>query len=312
MSVAGWSGRIDVEDGVLGLRWHQAVNKWSLGASKGFAFLGFCSDEGVRRNKGRVGAKHGPTALRAICSNLPHRHDEILCDAGDILIDGIALETGQSQFAGKVSELISSGQTVLGLGGGHEIAWASWQGLANSGLVLPGQRVGILSLDAHFDMRKSDQPTSGSSFAWILPHAASLGINLEYWAWGISEAANTQALFEYACDQNVGYRTDRELSLNCLSERLQELHDWASTKDHIYLTICLDVLPASVAPGVSAPAAFGVSVEVIEALVESIGKSGKVRIMDVAELNPSLDIDSRTARAASRLIWRFVRSVCEQ
>ncbi|MDN5822414.1 MAG: arginase family protein, partial [Brachybacterium sp.] len=37
--------------------------------------------------------------------------------------------------------------------------------------------------------------------------------------------------------------------------------------------------------------------------------SGKLSLLDVVELNPSLDIDGRTARAAARLIDDAVRLV---
>ena len=70
----------------------------------------------------------------------------------------------------------------------------------------------------------------------------------------------------------------------------------------LYLTIDLDVLPASVAPGVSAPAAFGVPLPVISAVCRQVAASGKLLHVDVAELNPALDLDNRTARLAARLV----------
>jgi formiminoglutamase len=72
--------------------------------------------------------------------------------------------------------------------------------------------------------------------------------------------------------------------------------------DAVYLTIDLDVLPASVAPGVSAPAAYGVPLPVISQVCRQVGASGKLLHLDVAELNPEFDIDGRTAKVAARLI----------
>jgi formiminoglutamase len=74
--------------------------------------------------------------------------------------------------------------------------------------------------------------------------------------------------------------------------------------DHVYFTICLDVLPAAVAPGVSAPAARGVPLDVVEPIIDVIAASGKLRVADIAELNPGCDIDQRTARVAARLLAR--------
>ena len=77
--------------------------------------------------------------------------------------------------------------------------------------------------------------------------------------------------------------------------------------DVLYLTIDLDVLPAAVAPGVSAPAAYGVPLPVISAVCRQVAQSGKLLHLDVAELNPALDIDGRTAKTAARLVDTLLR-----
>ena len=70
----------------------------------------------------------------------------------------------------------------------------------------------------------------------------------------------------------------------------------------IHLSIDLDVLPASTAPGVSAPAALGVPLTTIRAIAVEIAKSGRLALVDIVELNPKFDVDSRTAKTAARLI----------
>jgi len=67
------------------------------------------------------------------------------------------------------------------------------------------------------------------------------------------------------------------------------------------------VLPAHVAPGVSAPASLGVPLHVVEPLVDQVLASGKLRAADLAELNPAHDEGGRTARAAARLVSRIAR-----
>jgi formiminoglutamase len=84
---------------------------------------------------------------------------------------------------------------------------------------------------------------------------------------------------------------------------------FAAELDVLYLTIDLDVLPAAVAPGVSAPAAYGVPLPLIAAAVRAAAGSGKLALLDVVELNPHLDVDGRTARSAARLIDEAVRTV---
>ena len=76
--------------------------------------------------------------------------------------------------------------------------------------------------------------------------------------------------------------------------------------DDLYLTIDLDVLPAAGAPGVSAPAAIGVSPAVILAVCTASARSGKLRHFDVVELNPTFDVDARTARTGARLVHELI------
>ena len=304
-----WAGRIDEGDGDASRRWHQVVQPWEAGSTPGVVFLGLASDEGVRRNQGRVGAAAGPRALRAAMSNLSASHQIGLYDIGDVACVGNELETAQALYAGRAAQLLKDGNTVIGLGGGHEIAWASVSGLTKSGVVKPQSRLGILNLDAHFDLRKDEIATSGTSFRQALERAPVLDIEVDYRVLGISEASNTTALFLAARQFGVTWKADDQMALPDLGLRMSELEAWLADLDCLYLTICLDVLPASLAPGVSAPAARGVSLEVIEPIIAAAAKSGKLRVADVAELCPRLDIDDRTARVAARLIWRLVREL---
>ncbi len=309
---APWQGRVDAADGDAGLRWHQIVEPWRAGAARGVALLGFASDEGVRRNQGRIGAAQGPQALRRMLANLPVHERFALYDAGDVICAGDALEAAQDDYAVRAAALLDEGHLVVGLGGGHEIAWASYRAVARSrAMRAAGAKLGILNFDAHFDLRKDERANSGTPFLQALDHAAANGLRVEYRCLGVSEASNTRALFDRARERGVVWRCDDALTLLALDARAAELADWLRTIDHLYLTVCLDVLPAWVAPGVSAPAARGVAPEVLEPLIALAAGSGKLRLADIAELCPPHDIDGRTARVAARIVWRIARAHLE-
>lgn len=313
-----WRGRVDPLDGQAGWRWHQVVRGWdgampdsaALHAGpRPVALLGLASDEGVRRNQGRQGAASGPAQLRSFLSNLPVQEDMNLLDAGDISCQGHDLETAQARYAQQMSTLIDQGHLPIGLGGGHEIGWASYLGWAQSRCVTqaPQAKLGLLNLDAHFDLRTAQHPTSGTPFLQALEHAKAHGLDLSYACWGASESANTRVLFERAEQWGVNTRLDTELGVQALPARLAELQAWLDGVDQVYLTICLDVLPAGVAPGVSAPSARGVPQEVVEALVDTVLRSGKLVLADVAEYAPAFDQDGHTGRVAARLVHRIAR-----
>ena len=312
---AAWTGRNDLEEGPDASRWHQSIRSWSQAQSGCTALIGFACDIGVRRNHGRAGAAAGPAALRAALANVPVHGGLRLRDAGDIAdakADGSDdnLESLQDEYASLVAQIVRGESLAIGLGGGHEIAWGSWCGLlAGLGSGAAGRRVGIVNFDAHFDLRAGERATSGTPFRQIAEQCQRTGRPFDYCCIGVSRYANTQPLFARAQNLGVTYLLDEELLVTDLAAAHRRVADFLAPLDALYLTFCLDVLPAGVAPGVSAPAARGVGLEVLEPLLDRVLGSGRVRIADIAELNPRFDLDQRTARVAARLVARIADAV---
>ncbi|MER7016202.1 formimidoylglutamase, partial [Saccharopolyspora sp. NPDC000359] len=225
-------------------------------------------------------------------------------DVGDVEVVGTALEDGQRRLGEAVTGLLDDGKFVVVLGGGHEIAYGSYLGVAGSARVRSGAKLGVLNLDAHFDLRADETPSSGTPFRQMAEQEQQRGADLHYAVLGISQPSNTRALFDTADKLGVSYLLDDDCAPS--NPAVDEFVDTFLTScDVVYLTIDLDVLPAAVAPGVSAPAAYGVPLETIQRVCDRVAASGKLLLCDVAELNPELDVDNRTARTAARLIHRI-------
>lgn len=288
-----WTGRND-GPGPEHARWHSVIN---TSTAPGAALLGFATDEGVRRNGGRVGAADGPDALRAALGSLAV-HDEFpRIDAGTVVTEGEDLESAQAEVSDKVEELVRAGHLPIVLGGGHETSFATGRGLAR---VRPSA---IINLDAHFDLRIADQPTSGTPFRQLVD---VYGDDFDYSVLGISRPNNTKVLFDTARDLGVKVVLDEDLSSLSAQDAAARAVELVADAESIHLSIDLDVLPAAVAPGVSAPAGLGVPLLHIHAIVRALAATGKLALVDVAELNPRFDIDGRTAKAAARLIDSIV------
>ena len=320
--MATWQGRVDEAEGELGRRWHQVVKPLADEAD-GIAFVGFACDAGVARNHGRTGAGDGPAAIRAMLSNMPMRGRMRLFDAGDVRCHPTAcgddgLEQAQEALASTLDSLLDRGLFPLVLGGGHEMAYGSFGGLArhlarrHAEDGMPPPRIGIVNLDAHFDLRMADRASSGTPFRQIAQDCAARAWPFNYCCLGVSEFANTEALFARARSLGAVWRRDVDMGAPHFAQTLEQLAAFMAGVDHVYLTLCLDVLPASVAPGVSAPAARGVALELVESIVDAVARSGKLRIADIAEMNPAFDIDAHTARVAARLAARVVAEVAAE
>ncbi|ONM47533.1 formimidoylglutamase [Nocardia donostiensis] len=301
-----WSGRTD-GPGDEHLRWHHAITPYTPEPGSGSVLIGFASDEGVARNKGRRGAAAGPAALRAALASMALDQRIPLSDAGTVTV-GTELEAGQAALGRAVTAALDAGRLPIVLGGGHEVAFGTYQGVAASRLRQRFPRLGILNLDAHFDLRGDPIPSSGTPFRQLAEKETDAGTSYRYSVLGISQPSNTTALFDTAHRLGVRYLPDDRCGIADRAEVDRFVDDFLDDVDLVYLTIDLDVLPAAVAPGVSAPAAYGVPVETIQRVCDRVSTSGKLAVADIAELNPELDIDNRTARTGARLIHRIATS----
>ncbi len=295
-----WTGRVDAADGPNALRWHQMVKPLAPDASPGIVLIGFACDEGVRRNGGRVGAKDGPRAIRQALANLAwHQHSPVH-DAGDVRCDDGDMEGAQSRLAEVVASVISSSHRPLSLGGGHETAWGTFQGIVAA---KPEARVGVINIDAHLDLRADEPGNSGTPFSQIAKWCERNKSPFRYLCMGAAEPSNTAALFERAADLGADWARDTDITPWRLDVILETVETFALSVDLLHLSVDLDVLPGAIMPAVSAPAARGVSFEAVERLIEHALFLRKVVSCEVVEFNPALDADGNSARTAARLVW---------
>lgn len=304
-----WTGRDDSAESGDTRRLYQIVRHGDACGPGDAVILGFASDAGVRRNHGRPGAAGGPGEARRKLAGLPARDLAVLWDAGDVICADDALEEAQERLGARVAQMLARGARLVVVGGGHETAWGDFQGLRDHlyGPSGSGGSLLILNLDAHFDLRTSRPGNSGTPFDQILQDSRSRGLPVRYACLGVSPLGNTPALYAHARELDVHYVEDVRMQERYLEERLAEVDRLVSEVDNVYLTIDLDVLPAGVAPGVSAPASLGVPLCVVEACAMQVKGSGKLRLADLAEFNPVHDIDGHTARVVARLMWMLLQ-----
>lgn len=268
------------------------------------ALLGFACDEGVRRNQGRPGAKSAPDAIRkALASLAAHnsaKNATTWWDVGNVVCNNNDLEAAQQQFAELVSVYQQCGATTLALGGGHETAFAHGLGIYQTHV---DKTIGIINFDAHLDMRTASQATSGTPFLQLAQYCQTTGRDFHYLCIGASRAANTTALIDNAKQ----YGTQIIWDTDCFDTPsvIQHIKTFINHVDAVYLSIDLDVLPASQMFAVSAPAALGIPLFEVMQWLNTVSDSGKLIAGDVVEYNPSLDRDQLCARVAARLIWQL-------
>lgn len=308
-----WQGRVDSGEAGHTLRLHQVIRDYdddTAQAAGGAVVLGFCSDEGVRRNHGRPGAVAGPDTLRRALASLPVLGTPAVFDGGNVVCIDDRLEAAQSALGHRVADVLAAGARPVVLGGGHEIAYGTFLGVAEHyGDRLRDEPILILNFDAHFDLRAQPTASSGTPFWQISQWLAGRQAPFHYACLGVSRYSNTEALFARADALGVDYWFDEDMLAHQLPQLCERLAAKLAGVSHVYLTIDMDVLPGEKAPGVSAPAAHGVAFEVVEALIGVVRRSGKLRVVDIAEFNPTYDRDGLTARVGARLLHPLLTQI---
>jgi len=263
---------------------------------------GYACDEGVRRNKGRIGAVQGPISIKKALAKTAFTSK--VWDMGDVIcVDG-KMEESQAAVAKVTLAAIKASALPINIGGGHDIAFATGSGVYDA-LKAKKYKIGIINFDAHFDLRTlQEKGNSGTPFYQLAKLCKSYDLDFTYLVLGIQKQSNTEELFETAAELNVNYVLNQDLNQENIGKAIKEL---ISKVDKLYVSIDLDAFSASFAPGVSAANPIGMHPNLALESLKRIFDSGKVCAVDIAEMNPSCDIDNRTAKLAAYLINEICR-----
>lgn len=292
-----WEGRRDSTTDRSALRYHQVVNRERRQPSF-VQLIGFESDEGVRRNCGRLGAKEAPNAIRRQLSSIPWKLRGVsIEDYGNLACIGTDLEGAQEQLGQAVANVLKEDGLVIVLGGGHETTYGHYLGVREA--LGPDAKLGIINIDAHFDMRPYDkQRSSGTMFLQIKEQ----DLHASYFVLGIQPFGNTIALYETAASHDVKVLEAEEVAVHNWTTIREQLRHFIDANDAVYLTLCTDVLNTAYAPGVSATTPFGIDPLITRKIVQLVMGDTKATSFDICEVNPSLDIDERTAKLGAYFV----------
>lgn len=273
------------------------------------ALIGFPSDAGVKRNGGRPGAALAPDAIREMLYRLTPdaRNYTAFCDLiaaasdlGNVQVTG-DVDKDQQHLGDALAPLLLQETIPIVIGGGHETAFGHFLGYAKS-----RQPVQIVNVDAHADVRplKNGKAHSGSPFFQALEYGE--GVCLGYTVLGLSPVSVAQTHTRYLSDKGCTFHWRDELDLPFLQA-------WfAGLQRPTMVTLDMDVVHQAEAPGVSAPAADGIPLNLLYEAAYLAGKSPFVRSLDLVEVNPRVDKDLQTTRAAAVTLWYFLCGLTER
>ena len=268
--------------------------------------IGFPSDRGVIINGGRPGASKAPALIfEHLIKLTPHPdhfdvHQKLL--RATTGIDNIncsgQVEKDQVSLGKVVSDSIKSDSIPLIIGGGHETSFGHFLGYADL-----NKPVHILNIDAHTDVRelKNGKAHSGSPFRQAIEHKSKLCKS--YNVFGLNPASVSHAHFNFVRSQGTAIHDD-ELSLEYIRTWLH-----SNKPENLMITMDMDAVQQSDAPGVSAANASGITKHIWLDLAFELGRSSFVTSFDLCEVNPDFDRDNQTTKLAALTIWWFLLGV---
>lgn len=274
----------------------------------------------------RRGVDMGPSALRCagVYDRLKGLFDEIE-DLGDIAVGrpevkkidpdsnlrNLELVAQKNEMlAEEVDKIIASGSFPLVLGGDHSIAIGTLAGVSKN-----YNNLGVIWYDAHGDLNTAETSPSGNIHG--MPLAASLGLghesltqlggyapkvkpeNIVIIGARSLDAGERDLIKEYGIKVFTMHEIDRLGMTKVMEEAIHYLKD---KTDGVHLSLDLDGLDPSDAPGVGTPVIGGISYRESHLAMEMLAESGIVTSAEFVEVNPILDEKNKTAIAAVALM----------
>lgn len=203
------------------------------------------------------------------------------------------------------AERVRDGWFPLVLGGDHSVSLGSVAGTTAN------RTAGIIWIDAHGDFNTADSSPSGNIHGMVLAALAGRGddslVNVgragakvdckNIVLVGVRSLDAGERALLHSCDVKVFtmHDVDRMGVPRVIAEAMEIA---GRDVDGIHLSLDLDVVDPTQAPGVGTPVIGGLTFREMHLAMELLAESGRLISMDVVEVNPILDSHNETARLA--------------
>lgn len=252
------------------------------------SLIGVPSDLG---NGVAPGARDAPAALRRAAGPLPPR----VRDAGDVNVTpGAGMEALQDRVRRSVALARARGERPLVLGGDHSVTLPVVEALATE------HAMAVLWLDAHTDL---DELTAAHvlNHKNVLRHILGLA--------GVTRIVHVGHR-GYTVDDELSGFPDRLVGVTAGTLREDGVGaalDLLSPRTPVYVSVDIDVLDPSAAPGTSTPVPGGLCPGELQAVLGAVGAHREMVGADLVEVNPAMDREGRTVRVAADALAELAR-----
>jgi arginase family enzyme len=216
-------------------------------------------------------------------------------DAGDVAVQGVSPEEGFAPIRDSAAACVAGHKLTLLLGGNNAVTRPAAHALG-----VPLERVGLITLDAHFDMRETDAgPMNGNPIRCLLEDGLP-GWNI--CQIGLAPFANTAKMHRDAQAAGVRVFTVADCRARGIVAVLDEALARLAHKEVLMVDFDIDVIDRSALPGAPGARPGGMPAEMFFAAARRLAAEPRVRLVDLTEFDPSLDVGEISALTAARWV----------
>lgn len=226
------------------------------------------------------------------------RHLRVI-DAGDLDVAALTPDEAFAPIRERVGALVQQHPAVILLGGNNSVSYP-----AAMALCAKPDRCGLITFDAHFDLRHLDAGlTNGNPVrallrdGWQGDHIFQIGLQRFTNSEGYAKIARDAGIHIITADQVMDHGITK-----AVHQALGHLHLHV---DCIYVDLDLDVLDRIHAPATPGSRPGGLFPAQVRRAAHICGMHPKVRIMDLVEIDPTNDIADITSLTAAACLLEF-------
>ncbi len=198
------------------------------------------------------------------------------------------------------------------LGGDHAVSWGSI-----SGILRYYNDLSVVYIDAHGDCNIAESSPTGHIHGMHMSYLMNLGNPVYKDALGQEKIAKNDILylgirdldpFEQDLLKNGNVCSSKDIN-ESLDGVINKTNTFLKNRKHIHISLDIDVLDPKLCPGTGVPVPDGISLEKLNALLETVFINSNVVSMDLVEYNPLLDKDNKSLNCIKDIITHISKYI---
>jgi arginase family enzyme len=214
---------------------------------------------------------------------------------GDVDLAGLSIEEATPRIRDAVAASAEAHALTLLVGGNNAVTRPGVLGLGGS-----LDEIGLITLDAHFDMRDLGDGLSNGNPVRALIEDGLPGANIAQV--GLASFANSRAMHEDAIEVGNLVVTIGDVGERGIAHAIERALDHVAHCDVLVIDCDIDVIDRSQFPAAPGARPGGMAVQDFFYAVRRLASDPRVRVIDLTEWDPPLDSTDLSALTAARWV----------